>query len=235
MTLGLPYWQLALAVGAAVLVFGLGVWLYFRHESSKLDEEVEQAVTNPNTPAELTMGDERRDETGDEPEAKPGHEATIDPPDVKNSIFGLIKQWRHRAKAQKMAAKGYVRWMKVNDSACEMKWVKPVYRGMGVAEYYDSGDDATYLFPRRAMAIDDETGAWFAVHPANDADPINLADPVAPSIPADQLQTVIDSAQQMEKPSLLDRIDITGTQAFIIVTVVLFLVYAATTVMGGGL
>lgn len=217
MILGLSYLQFVGLMAGAILVVGLVVFAAIRHVSKTVDEEVEEAVA-------LADGGEGA-----------GEVATLDAPNVKNSILGLLSQWRHRAKASKMAAKGYVKWMKLRDSATDVQWVKPEFRGMGVAEYYDSDDDVTYLFPKRAMAIDGETGAWLAIHRANEADPVNLADPISPAIPADQLQSVIDSAQQMEKPSFFDRLDLSMGQMMVVVTVVLFIIYAATTVMGGGL
>jgi len=217
MMFGLSYLQFVGVVGAGILVTGLIGYALIRHTTNTVEAEVDEAIA-------AADGGEGA-----------GEVTTLDSPDVKNSILGLLSQWRHRAKASKMASKGYVKWLKLRDSTTEVKWVKPTFRGMGVAEYYDSDEDVTYLFPKRAMAIDGETGAWLAIHRANEADPINLADPISPSIPADQLQSVIDSAQQMEKPSFFDRLDLSMGQLMVVVTVVLFLIYAATTAMGGGL
>lgn len=214
---GLSYLQVVGIVAVAVLVVGLGVYAVIRYLTRKVDDDVDELLA--------------QEDGGDEA----GEVTTLEEPDVKNSTFGLLKQWRHRAKGSKMAAKGYVKWLKLEDATTTSQWVKPEYRGMGVGEYYDSDDDVTYLFPRRALAIDGETGALLAIHRANEADPINLSDPISPSIPADQLQRVIDSAQQMEKPSFFDRLDLSMGQMMIVVIVVLFIIYAATTVMGGGL
>lgn len=207
---------------------GLAAGLFYRGEVRGIEAEVDR----------LTHGPVPADDSGDTDAAAvadgegAGHGVELSPPDVRKGILGLLSQWRHRAKAVKMAEKGYVEWYKLGATVSQPKWVKPDFRGRGEGEYYDSDDDITYLFPKDAMLPDSTTGAWVAMHRENEADPLNLRDPVMTAVPADRLQEIIDLFAEAEKPGFFDRLDISGAQAFIVITVVLFLVYAGVTVMG---
>jgi hypothetical protein len=211
---------LAATAGGTLLGVGgtVGV-LYHRRQQQALEADVEEKTQ-----------DTWLDDADDVEE--PGHSVELEPPEVRKGLGGLISQWRHRAKAVKMAEKGYVRWYKLGSTLGQPEWIKPDYRGTGVGEYYDRDDDITYLFPKDAMLPESRTGAWVAMHRTNDADPLNLRDPVMTPVPADRLQEIIDLQAEAEKPGLLEDLDISAGQAFIIITVVLFLVYAASTVMG---
>ena len=171
----------------------------------------------------------------DDAEGDENHAVELDPPEVRSGILQLLKIWRHQSKAKKLAEKGYIKWYKLDATIQRPRWVKPRYGGTGEAEYYDSDDDVTYLFPKDGMLPDAQTGAWTAMHRRNEADPINLRDGLMPAVPSDRLQEIINLEAESEEPGFFDKHDISGTQLFIVVTVILFLVYAATQVLGGGL
>ena len=85
------------------------------------------------------------------------------------------------------------------------------------------------------MLSDARTGAWVAMHRRNEADPLNLRDPVMPSVPADRLQEIINLEAEAEKPGFLSGLDLSMTSIMIGGGVIIFLVYAAYYVMNGGL
>lgn len=217
---GLSTLQLSVTVLAVgVVAAGIGSW-WLRRENNAIDEEIKTK-----TAAEGRGGDD---------EGSPGAAVELDPPEVRDGFFGLLQEWRHRAKGAKLAKKGYVRWYKLDARVNRPKWVKPSFRGAGEGEYHDSGDDVTYLFPREAMLSDARTGAWVAMHRRNEADPINLRDPVMPAVPADRLQEIINLEAESEKPGFFSDLNLSTSQIMIGSGVVLFLVYAAYYVMNGG-
>ncbi|MCG1002866.1 MULTISPECIES: hypothetical protein [Halobacterium] len=208
-----------LAAGAALLgvLLGsitVGSVAYYRSRKRAIDEEVDEA-TDPLVADDSTVGDA----------------VELEPIDTRSGIAGLLSAWQRRRKEQRLAEKGYVKWIRIGSSVQSPEWVKPSYRGTGAGEYYDREDEVTYLFPKEAMLPDSTTGAWVAMHRENEADPVNLRDPVMPAAPADRLQEIINLEAEAEQPGFLDQLDISGTQAFIVITVVLFLVYAASQVM----
>jgi hypothetical protein len=86
--------------------------------------------------------------------------------------------------------------------------VKPEKEGAGEWEYYDSDDDATYLFPEEAMVSDPETGAWVCIHNRGEVDPINLRDPIQPPIDADRFEGIIQLEAEDDKPGFFSRLSI---------------------------
>lgn len=175
-------WVYALGL-AALLVAGGVVTYFWTRERRKLEEAV----------------NELDDESDD---------AALRAPEMSSSGMGLIGTWRHHAKAKRLARKGYVRWYKIGASMATPKWVKPESDGAGVLEYYDSGDDVTYLFPNDAMVNDAGTGAYVAIHREGEAEPINLRDPAMPPIPADRLEEIINLEAESDAPGFFDRLDI---------------------------
>lgn len=206
-----------LLAGAGGLLVGAGsvaTAVYAQRKRKAVDDEVEEA-TGP------VVADE--DQVGDAVE--------LDPIETRSGLLSLFQTWRRRAKEKKLADKGYVKWIRIGSSVKSPTYVKPAYRGTGAGEYYDSDTETTYLFPKEAMLPDSTTGGWVALHRENEADPINLRDTAMPSVPADRLQEIINLEAEAEKPGFLDQLDISAGTAFILITVVLFLVYAATQVM----
>lgn len=203
-------------ISAVIVVVAGGVALWLRRENAALDAEIDAKLA--------TDGGEH---------AVP---ATVDlePPEVTDGLWGLIQLWRHQAKGARLAKKGYVRWYKLDARVNRPKWIKPSYSGTGEGEYHDKSDGVKYLFPREAMLSDSRTGAWVAMHRRNEADPINLRDPVMPAVPADRLQEIINLEAEAEKPGFLSGFDLSMPQILIGGTVIIFLVYAAYYVVNGG-
>lgn len=220
MIYGLSALQVALVVGAGALVVGAVAWWY-KLQNEAITSEVDSKVV-----AAEASADE---------DDEPGATVDLEPPEVRDGFFGLLQMWRHRTKGAKLAKKGYVRWYKLDARMNRPQWVKPKFRGAGEGEYHDRGDDVTYLFPREAMLSDARTGAWVAMHRRNEADPINLRDPVMPSVPADRLQEIINLEAESEKPGFLSGLDLSMGQMTVAAVVVMFLVYAGYYAMNGGL
>jgi len=207
-----------LAAVVALVVGGVAWWV--KRETALLDLEANARVKA----AEAAGNDD-----------EPGTAVDLEPPDVTDGFLGLIQMWRHRGKGARLAKKGYVRWYKLDARVNRPKWIKPSFDGTGEGEYHDKGDDVTYLFPREAMLSDARTGAWVAMHRRNEADPLNLRDPVMPAVPADRLQEIINLEAEAEKPGFLSGFDLSMPQIMIGGGVIIFLVYAAYFVMNGGL
>lgn len=188
--------------------------VYYQRQQDAIDEEVEEA-TGPVIADDEVVGDA----------------VELEPVETRSGLVGLLKTWRRRAKEKRLAKKGYVKWIRIGSSVQTPTWVKPSYRGTGAGEYYDRSEDVTYLFPKDAMLPDQTTGAWVAMHRENEADPVNLRDPVMPAAPADRLQEIINLQAEADKPGLLEDLDISATQMAVIGIVVAFLVYAASQVM----
>lgn len=208
---------LAVAVLAGLVLGGTvaAVYGYFRRQKLELDAEVEDAVADDH---EVVDSED------------PGDLVELEPINVSSSLTGLVRTWRRRAKEQRLAEKGYVKWLRLDSRLEPAKWVKPDYRGTGAGEYHGE-DGVTYLFEKDAMVPDSQTGAWVALHRVGEADPINLRDAAFPALPADRVEEILNLLAEAEKPGFFDNLDISGGQAFILITVVLFLVYAATQVL----
>lgn len=172
------------AIGAVTIISLTGFGYVIQKERRRLQEEMNQLVPSAD------------------------NEAALEPPELDSSLAGLVGYWRHLAKSKKLAKRGYVKWYKVDSTMQRPKWVKPTPDGAGVPEYYDSGDDVTYLFPKDAMISDAQTGAYVAVHRSGEAEPINLRDPAMPAIPADRLEEVINLEAESEAPGFFSRLDL---------------------------
>lgn len=219
MIYGLSTLQLAALAGVFVVVIATFGW-WIRREKAAINAEIDAKVAT---------------DGGEEAEGAVAASVELDPPEVTDGILGLIQLWRHLAKGARLAKKGYVRWYKLDARVNRPTWIKPSFDGTGEGEYHDSGDDVTYLFPREAMLSDARTGAWVAMHRRNEADPLNLRDPVMPSVPADRLQEIINLEAESDKPGFLSGFDLSMPQIMIGGGVIIFLVYAAYYVMNGGL
>lgn len=135
-------------------------------------------------------------------------ESALRPPDIDGSLAGLIKTWRHHAKASRLSRKGYVRWYKVGSTMSRPRWVKPEPDGAGVPEYYDSDDGITYLFPDDGMITDQQTGAYVAIHHKNQPEPVPIRDPSIPAIDGDRLEEIINLEAESDAPGFFDRLDL---------------------------
>ena len=161
-----------------------------------------------------------------------GYAGQLDPPNVGSSLSGLISAWRHRVKQKRLARKGYIKWYKVGARMAQPQWVKPDLDGSGEPEYYDKGDDVTYLFPEEAMVTDSVSGAYVAYHRRNEVEPINMRDPGMPVLDADRLEEVINMEAESEAPGLFDRLNIDQGTLVMLAIGGLFLVFAAYRYMG---
>lgn len=149
--------------------------------------------------------------------------------EVRDSSWGLIKAWRRRAKAKKMAKKGYVKWYLLGSGLEGPKWVKPDRDGTGVRKHRYEGHP--YLFPEEEMVIDKETGAYVAVHHKGEATPVPVKHPELPQMDADRLREVTDLTAESDPPGWLQSFDMdTGTMMMLGIGA-LFLVFAAMRMM----
>jgi hypothetical protein len=203
---------IALVVGLAIGAGSIGAYWYVRREKATIDAEVD-AILNEST---LDVED--------------GEVLELEPVNVRSTFVGLLQTWRRRAKERRLAENGYIKWYRLDSQLQAPKWVKAEQSdGRGIGKV--SADDGPYYFDRDAMVTDARTGAWVAVHEVGDADPVNLRDTAYPGIPVDRLEELLDMEAEADKPGFFEGLDISGGTAFILITVVLFLIYAATQVM----
>lgn len=145
-------------------------------------------------------------------------------PEVSGGLLDLIKLWRHRSRAQKLAQKGYIKWYKVGSTVNRPRWVKPTQEGSGVPRFREGGE--TYYFPKEALVTDEVTGAYTAMHYDGDADPINLRDNDLPALSTDKVERVINMEAESEAPGFLSGLDLTP-QKVMAGLIMLILVYGA--------
>lgn len=151
-------------------------------------------------------------------------------PDLSDSKFGLLSKYYqiHKAwkKRRKLGKKGYVRWMLIDETYPEPKFVKPAAEGGKVPEIRHDGQP--YFFPRAGALPDSRTGMYTYVHKQGDADPINLRDPSKHTIETDALEEWLQLQLHKDPPSWWDHLDIDGKDIFLLclgLVVVLAVVY----------
>ncbi|MFB6200395.1 MAG: hypothetical protein ABEI98_00085 [Halorhabdus sp.] len=202
----------ALVGGLVLGAGGVGAAWYKQRETDRADAEIDAVLS------EYSL------------DVEDGDCIELQPVDVRQSITGLVSTWRQRAKERRLAENGYVKWYRLDSQLHRPKWVKPTQdNGRGVGKVTTS--EGPYYFDRDAMVTDTRTGACVAMHEVGDADPINLRDTAFPGIPVDRLEELLNMEAEAEKPGFFENLNISGTTAFILITVVLFLGYAATRVM----
>lgn len=163
-----------------------------------------------------------------------GEPVDFAPPDVSAGILGLLAEWRHRAKAKRMAKKGYVKWYRLDSTLSRPTWVKPKQDGAGVPKAKVDGQP--YYFPKDAMVADSVTGAWVALHREGEGDPMNLRDPAYPGMETDLVERTINLEAEDKPPGLFD--DLLGmdqTTLMYLSIGVMFVIYAGFRYMNGGL
>lgn len=214
--LGLSMAELYGVLGGAGIVIVLAAWglaeYAKRTADIDVDASIEQAI----------------------PEEGGAHALSVDPPEVTDSMLGLMAAWRHRRKEKRLARKGYLKWYKIGSNRRRPVWVKPTHDGQGVPQYYDKEDDVTYLFPTGALVTDSRTGAWVAEHRIGEAEPINLREPAYPPLDADRLEEVINLEAESDAPSFFDRFGLDTTTMMWGLIGVAFIGFAAYRQMGGG-
>lgn len=173
----------------------------------------------------------------EDPDDELGDVVEIDPPDLSNATFGapeeLWKLRRERKKRRKLAKKGYVQWFLIENGFPEPKFVKPKQNGAGTPEKRKGG--CRYLFPKAAALPSEQQGMWTYVHRKGEADPVNLRDSTAHSIPADVLDEYIQMKVTASAPSLLDRLDLDPKDIVMYAFAALILFAILQSVLGGGL
>lgn len=107
-----------------------------------------------------------------------------------SSRLGLLGDlWRMkriRDKRKKYLGDGYVIWYLVGDTFPRPRFVKPTLEKGGIPEYELDGE--RYLFPRSAALPTEMEGFWAYIHQRGDADPVNLKEPKAHTLPADAVE-----------------------------------------------
>ncbi|QGX95928.1 hypothetical protein EI982_14605 [Haloplanus rallus] len=180
-----------------------------------------------------TVEDELDEELPDETPDEPGDVAPIefDPPEISVSPMDWIRAGRHLQKQRKAAKRGWVKWYRVGANFSRPQWVKPVQEGAGTPKVTDG--DQPYYFEKDAMVVDERTGAWVAVHPEGEADPINLADRAYPGIETDLVERLLNlEAENDPSSSLLGLGGMSQQQLMWLGVGVLFVLFAAYRYMG---
>lgn len=187
--------KLALSVGLGAIVLGGVFGLGYRMWRGKQDRRIEAEL-------ESTKAVDGLEE---------GELVSLPPPDLRRSTFGIVgeifRTWRYLRKRRKLLNKGYVQWLLIDDAYPWPRFVKPKMKGRGVPEL--KYNDGRYLFPKEGAIPDASAGYWTVIHRVNEADPINLRDPDALAIPADELEEYLDKGLAIGPPSWLDKIDLT--------------------------
>jgi hypothetical protein len=158
-----------LLLGVSLGAVGISWWQRRDTVEDELDEELPDS--DPETPED----------------AEP---ITFDPPEISLSPLDWIRAGRHLQKQKKAAKRGWVKWYRVGANFSRPQWVNPVRDGAGTPKVTD--DDQPYYFEKDAMVVDERTGAWVAVHPEGEADPINLADRAYPGIETDLVERLLN-------------------------------------------
>lgn len=251
-SMGLVQW---LSIGALVVfgVTGLGLLVLYHRERRRAAEAISE-LTGPDVAVVDRLPDEKRARAGDLDDAEYddvsleggsdtdtlpdggvaaralADEVRIDPPAIGGGIFSLLGEWRHRAKAKRLARKGYVKWYTFDSSLSRPVWVKPFRNGEGQLIYYRDGQP--YWFGRDAMVTDARTGAFVALHRTGEADPINLNDPLMPGIPCDRLEEAIELSVESDEPGFFDKHDIDSSMILAGGVAIMLIIAALSRVLG---
>jgi hypothetical protein len=184
-----------LPIAGALALVGLGIGLYglsrYRTEPRRI-KELEAKVADAEEAARADGG--------------VAHEVGFEAPKLEGGLSGLLLSWRERAKAKRMARKGYVRWHLIDgNNVRPTRWVKPEKQGHGIREY--SKDDTDYLFPDDALVVDSQTGARVAYHHVGEPEPINLREPGYATLSGDEMEKLLDQQAEDSPASWLADFD----------------------------
>lgn len=153
-------------------------------------------------------GDGDGDGDGDEGQGggSPDDVETLPPPRLKK---GRLRQlWRtrkHLKKRRKYLEEGYVEWYLVDGTWPEPKFVKPEMNSRGIPEVEHDGQ--RYLFPREAMMPEERQGGRVVIHNKSDSDPINIRDPLMPTLSPDEMEEWLDKGVTTSSPGFFDSLD----------------------------
>jgi len=168
-----------------------------------------------------------------------GHEEQrelVDEPRIGSPRWGLFgKLWRayrNHKKERKYADKNYVKWYLVGSGWPRAKFVKPEGKGGGIPEYKHDG--TTYLFPRRAMLPDRDSGMFTVVHKYGEADPLNMTEPSQNAIKADELSEYLTKRVTSSPPSFFDKFDIKPETLLYGAIGLVLIIAVGARVLGGG-
>lgn len=174
-----------------------------------------------------------------EEDLRNGHEEEreyVDAPRIGSPKYGLAgKLWRSyriHKKERKYADKNYVKWYLVGSGWPRPKFVKPEGKGGGQLEFKHDG--TTYLFPREAMLPDRDSGMFCVVHKHGEADPLNLTEPTANAIKADELNEYLTKRVTSSPPGFFDKFDASPEQILYITIALILLIAVGARVLGGG-
>lgn len=215
----------AAAVGvAALLALVAAGYLWWWRKRTTVDEELDEEL-----PGDDEILDQLEEERGDEDEDL--QIAEFESPKISLSPLDWIRAGRHLQKQRKAAKRGWVKWYRVGANISAPQWVKPVREGSGTPKVTDGGQP--YYFEKDAMVVDERTGAWVAVHPEGEADPINLADRAYPGIETDLVERIINlEAEDNPSTSLLGLDGMSQQQLMWIGIGLMFVLFAAYRYMG---
>lgn len=196
----------AAIAGVLVVILGAAAWYAWRQYTAGIEQRVDELVENEDGPIQFK------------------------PPEVRRSVFDVLRVTRHYQRGQRLAKKGYVKWYKLGSTISRPKWVKPRQQGAGTPKVTEDGQP--YYFPKEAMVADELTGAYVAVHREGEADPINLRDPAYPGIEADLMERIINLEAEDKPPGWLDNLAFDEQTLLYGGIAVLFVIYAAYQYMG---
>lgn len=220
----------------ATIVASLTVW-YKNKAESDIDDEIADLVSGGLDAGDLAALEDEYDldeEALDAIERRQQDSIQLDPPDVSGSILATLKVWRHRAKQERLARKGYVKWYKIGSKLSRPRWIKPTKDGSGEWKFYDSDDNYWYYFPEDGMVTDAMTGAYVAIHHRGESTPINLRDPIMPAIDADRLREVIQLEVESDAPGFFDKLDLDSGQILAGGIALMLILAALAQLLGGG-
>jgi hypothetical protein len=226
---------IALGVGVVALL-GLAIigWLWWRRRTTVEDELEAELPSDEAVVAAERSADEGTEDEGAAAGADTDRDVQpveFEPPEISLSPLDWIRAGRHLQKQRKAAKRGWVKWYRVGANFSRPRWVKPVRDGAGTPKVTDDGQP--YYFEKDAMVVDERTGAWVAVHPEGEADPINLADRAYPGIETDLVERILNlEAENEPSTSLLGLGGMSQQQLMWLGIGVLFVLFAAYRYMG---
>lgn len=133
-------------------------------------------------------------------------EETLEPPNIRKSLFGPAAAYLHLRKKRKLAGNGYVQWFLVHDGWPRPKYVQPEDKGGGQFEYEHKGE--TYLFPRDAMLASRDEGMWTVIHDKGESVPRNLRQPEQFGLSAKQLHDYVTARVTIDPPGWLSKLNL---------------------------
>lgn len=133
----------------------------------------------------------------------------LKPPSTNDRFLSnVLSAYRHHVRQKKLARRGYVRWIRVENGV----WTSPAYVkpeswvGSPVPIYRHNG--GKFYFPREAGVVDEQTGIRTYVHRSGEAEPINLDESEAEVLDSKDLRQAEEMEVSTAPPSVWDRLDL---------------------------